>query len=73
MAKFQLKVKCVRQDNTNNGSNASFVVEKKDAQPIPGAPGQPPRIPVRNAVRLDCEGMEAKQFEPGKTYTITIE
>jgi hypothetical protein len=72
MAKVTIKAECITQNNTANGSNATFVV-KNNVAAAPGTPGQPPRVSVKRAVTLNFDDDTAKQYVPGKTYTITIE
>ena len=72
MAKVTIKAECVTQNNTPSGSNATFVV-KNNVAAAPGAPGQPNRLAVRRALSLSFDDDTARQYQPGKTYTITIE
>jgi len=71
MAKVTIKAECITQNNTPSGSNATFVV-KNNVAAAPGAPGQP-RIAVKRAINLNFDDDTARQYQPGKTYTITIE
>lgn len=73
MSKVTIKAECVVQNNTTNGSNATFVVKNK-GKPVPAMlPVQPGNLPVTKAVSVDFNDDSAKQYEPGKQYTITIE
>ena len=72
MEKFQIKnATCIRTQGTENGSNVTFAVKKEKQQSA--QPGQPQQLAVRNAITINCEGSEAKQFEEGKKYTISVE
>lgn len=72
MAKVTIKAECITQNNTQNGSNAVFVV-KNDVKAGPGEAQQPGRLAVKRAVNVNFDDDTAKQYQPGKTYTITIE
>lgn len=73
MKKIQIKAECLNVQVNQNGSNASFVV-KSDKQPAqPAQPGQPQRLNVRRAIQFNFDDDTAKQFEPGKEYSITVE
>lgn len=72
MDKFHIKnATCIRTQGSENGSNATFAV-KKENQPDQ-IPGRTQQLAVRNAITINCEGLEAKQFEEGKKYTISVE
>jgi len=72
MAKVTIKAKCLTQNNTANGSNATFVVES-NAPAAPAAPGAQHRLQVKRAISINFDDDTAKQYAPGKAYTITIE
>jgi len=69
--KIEIKTKCLSQNNTTNGSNATFVVEA-DKQPAP-QPGQPRQIAARKVINCNFDDSTAKQFDTTKQYKITIE
>jgi len=71
MAKTSFKAECLTQNNTANGSNATFVV-RAEKQPA-ATPGQPPRIAALRTAQFNFDDDTGKNFTPGKTYTLTIE
>jgi hypothetical protein len=66
MAKVKILAKCFEVNVKEQGSSVSFVVPKAK-QLTQG------KIAVSVAVQIEYEAREAAQFEPGKSYTITIE
>jgi len=71
MKKVTIKAECLNVQVNKNGSNASFVVPT-EKQPA-AQPGQPQRLSVRRAITCNFDDDTAKNFTPGKSYTITIE
>jgi hypothetical protein len=74
MAKITIKAECLTQNNTRNGSNAVFIVQKdtgKNKAAAAVTPGAP--IGASRAINVNFDDDTAKQFKPGESYTITIE
>ena len=69
--KFEVKTKCLTQNNTANGSNATFIVEA-DKQP-PMTPGQPRQIAARNVITCNFDDETGEMFSTKKSYKIMIE
>lgn len=72
MAKKTYKVKCDSSNSNLNASAVRFIIE---GEPVATQPGQPAQRTAKTIIQIAFarDNKAAKDFEPGKSYTVTIE